>query len=165
MKLYHGSTNIVEQPKIIKGDKFLDFGFGFYTTTSEEQALRWAKIKKKRTKSETSYLNIYEIDEATLSDKSFSVLYFNEPSRQWLEFVIANRRGAITHSHDFVKGPVANDMLYRTFTLYESGVLTLQETINRLKVHELFDQLSFHTEKALKNLKFIEVKTTVGADL
>lgn len=158
MKLYHGSTDIVEQPGIIKGDKFLDFGFGFYTTTSEEQALRWAKIKKKRTKSENSYLNIYEINENVFSDKSLSVLHFSEPSQEWLEFVIANRRGAITHNHDFVKGPVANDTLYRTFTLYESGVLTLQETISRLKVHELFDQLSFHTEKALANLKFIEVK-------
>ena len=158
MILYHGSTDIVEIPKIIVSDKFLDFGYGFYTTTSEEQALRWAKIKKKRTKSENSYLNIYEINGTVLSDKSFSILHFDEPSREWLEFVIANRRGNITHSHDFVIGPVANDMLYRTFTLYESGVLTLPETFNRLKVHELFDQLSFHTEKALINLKFTEAK-------
>jgi len=42
-------------------------------------------------------------------------------------------------------------------TLYESGILTLEETINRLKVNELFDQLSFHSEKALKNLKFKEI--------
>ena len=158
MILYHGSTEIVETPKIITGNKFLDFGYGFYTTTSEEQALRWAKIKKKRTNSEKSYLNIYEVNEAVLTDKSFSVLHFGEPSREWLDFVIANRRGNITHSHDFVKGPVANDTLYRTFTLYESGVLTLQETFNRLRVHELFDQLSFHTERALETLKFTERK-------
>jgi hypothetical protein len=159
MTLYHGSTEIVENPRIIISDKFLDFGYGFYTTTSEEQALRWAKIKKKRTKSENSHLNIYEINEDVFSDKAFSILHFGEPSREWLEFVIANRRGNITHSHDFVRGPVANDTLYRTFTLYESGVLTLPETINRLKVHELFDQLSFHTERALKHLKFIELKS------
>jgi len=158
MKLYHGSTETVNTPKIIVSDKFLDFGFGFYTTTSEEQALRWANIKKKRTKSQHSYLNIYEIDEAIFSDDSFSILRFTEPTREWLEFVIANRRGHITHSHDFVIGPVANDMLYRTFTLYESGVLTLQETFNRLKVHELFDQLSFHSERALENLKFTEAQ-------
>jgi len=158
MKLYHGSTEIVERPKIIVSDKFLDFGFGFYTTTSEEQALRWAKIKKKRTKSQNSYLNIYDIDEAIFSDDSFSMLKFTEPTREWLDFVIANRRGNITHNHDFVTGPVANDTLYRTFTLYESGVLTLQETFNRLKVHELFDQLSFHTERALETLKFTETQ-------
>ncbi|MDR0793122.1 MAG: DUF3990 domain-containing protein, partial [Chitinophagaceae bacterium] len=96
--------------------------------------------------------------ETIFSDKSFSVLRFDEPSREWLEFVIANRRGSIAHDYDFVTGPVANDTLYRIFTIYESGILTLPETISRLKVHELFDQLSFHTEKALANLKFKEIK-------
>ena len=55
MILYHGSTEIVEKPRIIVGDNFLDFGYGFYTTTSKEQALRWAKIKKNRIKSENSF--------------------------------------------------------------------------------------------------------------
>jgi hypothetical protein len=154
MILYHGSTETVETPMIIRGNNFLDFGYGFYTTTSKEQALRWAKIKKKRTKSKGACLNIYEMDDAVLSDGLLSVLRFDNPSREWLEFVIANRRGELTHDYDFVTGPVANDMLYRTFTLYESGVLTFPETINRLKVHELFDQLSFHSEVALERLNY-----------
>jgi hypothetical protein len=154
MILYHGSTEIVEKPKIIKGNKFLDFGYGFYTTTSKEQALRWAEIKKKRTNSEKSCLNIYEIDDDIFSNCMFSVLNFENPSREWLDFVIGNRRGSITHNYDIVRGPVANDTLYRVITIYESGVLTFEETINHLKVHELYDQLSFHSEKALKNLIF-----------
>ena len=158
MTLYHGSTYVVENPKIVTGDKFLDFGFGFYTTTSEEQALLWAKIKKQRAKSATSYLNIYEIDDAVFLNDSFSILRFDTPNREWLEFVIANRRGAITHNHDIIAGPVANDRLYLSFTLYESGVLSFNETIKRLKVHTLFDQLSFHTEKALQNLTFKHVQ-------
>jgi len=159
MTLYHGSTYIVESPKIITGDKFLDFGFGFYTTTSEEQALQWAKTKKQRAKSETSYLNIYEIDDSVFLNDSFSILRFDNPNREWLEFVIANRQGTITHNYDFIAGPVANDRLYLSFTLYESGVLSFKETIKRLKVHTLFDQLSFHTEKALQNLKFKNVRS------
>ncbi|MDR2907542.1 MAG: DUF3990 domain-containing protein [Bacteroidales bacterium] len=159
MTLYHGSTDIVKVPKIIRGDNFLDFGSGFYTTTSQEQALRWAKIKQKRVNSENAFLNIYEIDEAVFFEKPFSALNFDEPSREWLEFVMDNRRGKMMHSYDFVKGPVANDTLYRTFTLFESGDLTLQETITRLKVHELFDQISFHTENALQQLKFIEINS------
>ena len=156
MKLYHGSTDIVERPQIIVSNKFLDFGCGFYTTTNQEQALRWAEIKKKRIKGEKAYLNIYEIDELLLSN--FSVLRFDNPSREWLEFVIANRRGVASHNYDIVTGAVANDTLYRTITIYESGVLTFEETINRLKVHTLFDQLSFHTEKALAGLTFVEAK-------
>ena len=157
MILYHGSsTEIVEKPRIIMGDKFLDFGYGFYTTTSKEQAVRWAEIKKKRIKSENSYLNIYEVDDNIFSNHSLSILSFDNSSPEWLEFVIGNRRGSITHNHDIIQGPVANDTLYRIITIYESGVLTFEETINRLKVHELFDQLSFHSEKALENLKYKE---------
>ena len=42
MIIYHGSTQLVKIPEIRKGDTFLDFGPGFYTTTSAEQAERWA---------------------------------------------------------------------------------------------------------------------------
>ena len=48
MIIYHGSTQLVKIPEIRKGDTFLDFGPGFYTTTSAEQAERWAKIKMRR---------------------------------------------------------------------------------------------------------------------
>lgn len=41
MILYHGSTVIVENPQIRTGNIPLDFGAGFYTTTSLNQAKRW----------------------------------------------------------------------------------------------------------------------------
>ena len=159
MKLYHGSTEIVEQPKIIVSDNFLDFGYGFYTSTSKEQAVRWAKIKKNRLKRATAYLNIYEIDDIVFSNSLFSVLNFENPNKEWLDFVMDNRWGGAMHHYDIVQGPVANDTLYRVFTLYESGVLTLEETIKRLKTNELFNQISFHSEKILGNLKFTEFST------
>ena len=34
MILYHGSNVIVDKPKLIQQNRFLDFGFGFYTTTN-----------------------------------------------------------------------------------------------------------------------------------
>ena len=40
MKLYHGSHILVEKPILIKGNRTLDFGQGFYTTTSREQAYK-----------------------------------------------------------------------------------------------------------------------------
>ena len=58
-------------------------------------------------------------------------------------------------NYDIVIGPVANDTLYQTLILYEAGILTKKETIARLKVHPLFDQLSFNTHKALEYLKYI----------
>ena len=38
MILYHGSIEQVEKPEIRKANRALDYGSGFYTTTSEEQA-------------------------------------------------------------------------------------------------------------------------------
>ena len=41
MILYHGSTIRVENPILAKCRSNTDFGRGFYTTTSKEQAEKW----------------------------------------------------------------------------------------------------------------------------
>ena len=38
MKVYHGSLLKVEHPKILTPSRTLDYGKGFYTTTSAQQA-------------------------------------------------------------------------------------------------------------------------------
>ena len=48
MELYHGSIQKVEQPIIPEKQRLLDFGKGFYVTSSKEQAEQWASIKQKR---------------------------------------------------------------------------------------------------------------------
>lgn len=64
MILYHGSTSIVEKPKIIESDIGRDFGFGFYTTNIHEQAVRWAirkaKLQGRNNKQVVPILNIYD---------------------------------------------------------------------------------------------------------
>ena len=42
MILYHGSNVVVSEPKLIQQNRFLDFGFGFYTTTNKKQAIGFA---------------------------------------------------------------------------------------------------------------------------
>ena len=44
MILYHGSNVIVSEPKLIEQNRFLDFGFGFYTTTNKTQAIGLAGL-------------------------------------------------------------------------------------------------------------------------
>ena len=44
MLLYHGSTMAVRKPIVSRGRGKTDFGKGFYTTTSREQAEKWAKM-------------------------------------------------------------------------------------------------------------------------
>lgn len=42
MICYHGSDTVVDMSKILEARRPLDFGGGFYMTTSEEQARKWA---------------------------------------------------------------------------------------------------------------------------
>ena len=74
----------------------------------------------------------------------------------WFDFVMANRhtRG-FSHDYDLVIGPVANDNVFATLTLFETGVLSKVQAILQLKTYVLWDQYLFHSEKALKYLKFI----------
>ena len=48
MLLYHGSNIEVSSPQILESDRRLDFGKGFYLTSSYEQAKRWAELTVKR---------------------------------------------------------------------------------------------------------------------
>jgi hypothetical protein len=52
-------------------------------------------------------------------------------------------------------GPVADDNVYRSIRLFETGVLDADETVKRLKTELLHDQWTFHTELMLSFLKFI----------
>lgn len=63
MLLYHGSNVAVETPQILKTDRKLDFGTGFYLTSSYEQAERWVILTTKRRGNGTPTMTIYEVDE------------------------------------------------------------------------------------------------------
>ncbi len=155
MKLYHGSTYVVRRPTSSRGRANTDFGRGFYTTTSREQAEKWALIKKNRLgNTARAIVSCYDFDERLLNDDALRVMHFDGPTAQWLDFVAGNRRGAVLHEYDLVLGPVANDKLYATIQLYEQGILSTSATIDQLQTHVLFDQLSFHTREACDRLVF-----------
>ena len=156
MILYHGSNMVVEQPKLIEQNRFLDFGYGFYTTTNKTQAIGFADKVTKRRKSGERTVSIYEIDEGTAFAEC-SILKFESANEAWLDFVSENRSGNYSgEAYDFIYGPVANDDVYTTFTLYTAGVLTKEQTLEALKVKKLYNQLVLTSEKALSYLKFVE---------
>jgi hypothetical protein len=154
MILYHGSNVVVDKPRLIRQNRFLDFGYGFYTTTNREQAENFAKKVVSRNKSGTATLNIYNIDEKTAFAQC-KLLSFESPDEKWLDFVAANRQGIYQgEQYDLIYGAVANDDVYRTITLYMSGLLTKSQTLEALKIRKLFNQLVFTTDKSLGYLKY-----------
>ena len=154
MILYHGSNVTVDQPKLIKQNRYLDFGFGFYTTTNRDQAVNFAQKVTERRKTGQATLNIYSVSE-TDAFQACSLLRFNSPDEAWLDFVAMNRQGTYQgRPYDLIYGAVANDDVYRTITLYMTGVLNKEQTLAALKVRKLFNQLVFTTEKSLQYLHF-----------
>lgn len=157
MILYHGSNVVVSKPKLIPQNRYLDFGFGFYTTTNKAQAIGFAdKVTKRRMDGEKA-VSIYKIDEEHAFAEC-SVLYFDSANEAWLDFVSKNRSGNYSgETYDFIFGPVANDDVYTTFTLYSAGVLTKEQTLEALRIKKLYNQLVLSSEKALSYLEFIGI--------
>lgn len=162
LKLYHGSNVEVRKPSLLKSRKNTDFGRGFYTTTQKEQAEHWTSIKMDRAKKGRRVVSVFEVDETILSNLEFKIREFHGPDEAWLNFVVNSRKG-IEHDYDLVFGPVANDKVFTVVNLYESGVINATTAIAELKAYKTYDQLSFHTERVIKELRFVEsyeVKTS-----
>ena len=133
MILYHGSTHKVERPDLSKCRANTDFGKGFYTTTSKEQAIKWARLKQQRAGKGYAVVSTYEIDDKLFEQTNdFEIMQFNGADSTWLDFVFANRRGLAVKKYGLVFGPVANDRLFATITLYEQGILSATAAIEQL---------------------------------
>lgn len=154
--LYHGSLEIVTMPEIREPNRTLDYGAGFYLTTSYEQSEAWVKRKLKSEISK-GYVNVYEYDET--KEISLRVANFEKPNEEWLDFVMSNRMNRdFKHDFDIVKGPVANDKVYASFALYEAGLIDKQELIVELRSYKLVNQILIHTEQALCCIKWKGLK-------
>jgi hypothetical protein len=158
MELYHGSLLEVSVPDLSKGRVSTDFGKGFYTTSQKKQAETWALNKKKDKDKEEdieAVVSLFHAEDELLCKDGLTIKTFDKPDEEWLRFVVSCRRGFV-HQYDMVYGPVANDKIYTTINLYETGVLNAEETVARLKIKEYYNQISFHSEQAVRELTFIQ---------
>lgn len=156
MILYHGSNVEVREPRILKSDRMLDFGTGFYVTSSFEQADRWANRTTLRRGTGVPVITVFDFDEAQQS--KLKVLTFEAANRKWLNFIAKNRDGIADNGNwDLVIGPVANDRTMPVIRFFLAKVYTTSETVRRLLPQNLYDQYAFKTEKSLQFLSFSEV--------
>ena len=155
IRLYHGSTVAVRKPSLRPGRPNADFGKGFYTTSNLEQAERWAHIKQEREDAARAVVCVYEFDETLLNNSDWNIRRFTGADEAWLYFVTDCRKSR-KHDYDLVQGPVANDKVFTTVNLFESGVLSAEAAILQLKAYKTYDQLSFHTDKTIGTLRFVE---------
>jgi hypothetical protein len=158
MKLYHGSTIIVDVPRIIKTEAGRDFGTGFYTTGIKDQAIRWAKrkalIELRRSHAAKAVISIYEFDEANY--QYLKAIHFPEPSAEWLKMVCVCRSDKdYIHGYDIITGKIANDNVGETVSYVVQGIMRPEDALEKLRFERINDQICFSTEKALSCLRYI----------
>ena len=104
MLVYHGSYTEITKPHLSHSRHNLDFGRGFYVTTIQEQADKWA-IRKGRIVNRSPIVSVYEFEISNLR-----TLIFNGYTIEWLDFVVANRaKEQPWHGYDAVFGNIADD--------------------------------------------------------
>ncbi|MBR2408293.1 MAG: DUF3990 domain-containing protein [Lachnospiraceae bacterium] len=159
MIVYHGTTEEIKNPDVKHSKKNLDFGEGFYLTTYEEQAQKWA-VRKAMRKEKKAIVNVYEMNEAW---ESFRVLSFEKEDEKWLEFVCACRKGtSLNKDYDIIRGNVADDDVFKTVDMYFRGFWDKKRVLSELRYFKMNDQICIVKQEAIEQLlcfiKSYEVK-------
>ena len=155
MKLYHGSNIEVKNPKILTSARVGDFGRGFYTTSSLEQARRWAQIRAKQEDVQSGIVTVFEVPDTIFENSELRIKTFEKADEKWLDFVLENRKNTeFEHGFDLVVGPVADDRVYVCLNMLEDGLADRETVIKKLKTYVLADQILFHTAKSLLFLNY-----------
>lgn len=173
--LYHGSYMEVAQVDLAKCKKGLDFGRGFYVTSSLEQAVSFVPMAIKKAKR-------YGLISETFSDREGRVSVFEYKKKptvfvhifedadiEWLHFIACNRNESLfpelrkkLQTVDIIGGKIADDQTALTLNNYVEGVYGIPGTehvdrmvIEMLEPNRLKDQWCFRTNDAISCLKFI----------
>ena len=155
MILYHGSNVVVEYPRLFDNGRPLDFGNGFYLTSNFEQAGKWAHAVTLRKREGEAIVNRYSIDADLFNN--LNVLRFEEPSSDWLDFVVGNRKSQLAENqYDAIIGPIADDSTIAIINLYMDGFIDKTSAIERLLPQRLSEQYAFKTMNAVSLLRFEE---------
>ena len=150
MKLYHGSTVIVDKPLVSYGRENLDFGKGFYTTSMQNQAEKW--VQRFISLGKKGIINIYNFDDDNIQTK-YRYKKFTEYNEEWLDFVLACRGGSKEyHNYDIIEGGIANDKVFNTVELFFTGLIDKSTALHRLKFEKPNNQICFINQEVVDNL-------------
>ena len=157
MIIYHGGTDIVKTPRIIKAYTGRDFGIGFYTTDIREQAVKWAGRQARYRRKDKAVLNIYELEDTAF--RVLSVKRFDGYVMEWLDFVVGNRSNvSLRHEYDLVIGKVANDDVGETVQAVVDGLMPKDFALTRLAFMQAHNQICLSTDRALSYLSFVSAE-------
>ena len=146
MIVYHGTTEIIKKPDAVHSKRFLDFGKGFYVTSFENQAKKWA-IRKGVRQRKNPIVNVYELKDDL---DGYKVLSFDKENEQWLDFVCACRKGEeLNRNYDIIIGNVADDDVFKTVDMYFKGLWDKEKVLSELRYYKMNNQICIVNQKTL----------------
>ena len=149
MIVYHGTTEVIKMPDVKHSKKYLDFGKGFYLTTFEEQAKKWA-IRKSMRQGKNAIVNAYEMQE---NWEKYRVLSFEKENEKWLEFVCACRKGELLNQeYDIIFGNVADDDVFKTVDMYFRGLWDKEKVLEELRYYKMNNQICIVNQNTLDDI-------------
>ena len=168
IKIFHGSSRIIERPSFQFGNPHNDYGQGFYCTKSLELAKEWACQKNT-----DGFANCYELRDENLSilDLShFTILHwisilmqnriFSPKSplgKQNLNFLIS-RYSLPYNKYDLIIGYRANDSYFSFASDFLENIIPIQALATSLQLGSLGMQIVLKSQKAFENLLFINAE-------
>ena len=164
--LYHGSDSRFSAIDLSKSALKKDFGCGFYTTNSKDQAEKFARLKAKRSGLSKGFVEVFRFCDT----EGLKIKKHDSADEEWFDFVLQNRghielasKGELGR-FDIVIGPVANDAVGLVLNQYISGAFgdpfsteAKATAIRLLLTQTLSNQVFFGTDLAVSSLSFVEV--------
>lgn len=173
--LYHASYTQIINIDLNRCKHGLDFGRGFYLTSSYEQACNYVPSSVKKAKRIKVLPQWFDINDAYINvfkfhaDPNLLINIFEHADAQWLHLVTGNREKSLFPalikkyaSMDIIGGKIADDNTAKTLVQYINGAYGQPGSseadsfaLKLLLPNRLKDQFCFRTVDAIKSLEFV----------
>lgn len=166
MKIYHGSSKIIEKPVFGEGKSGNDFGLGFYCTENEDLAKEWGVSPGKDGFANKYELEIEGLNVLNINTPEFSVL-------NWMAILVSNRKfksktpiagAAISYlksrfavdvdAYDVIIGYRADDSYFDFAEAFLNNSITVEQLSDALRIGKLGEQVVIKSSEAFSRLKF-----------
>ncbi len=164
--IFHGSEFIIDKPEYGKGNKYNDYGLGFYCTEHVELAREWACTSKHGGYANKYYLDTDGLEILELNGKEYSIL-------NWLAILLENRKFdpgtdvgrkakeyildrylPVYGDYDVIKGYRADDSYFSFARDFVGNSISLQQLERAMFLGELGEQVMIRSRKAFDKLHF-----------
>ena len=157
--LFHGAKSEIEgEITVSRSRTNNDFGTGFYTGESYEQAISFVSGFDK---SSVYYLDFstgnlkcqkYDVDQ----DWMLTIAYYRGALDEYSNHPTIKRLIDKSRNCDYIIAPIADNRMFQIINSFIDGEITDEQCKHCLAATNLGNQYVFTTEKSVKNLKLLE---------